>query len=289
MPVRSTLWDEGMFIEVVRDISIYRNLIRELVMKELRMKYSKPLLGYFWAFLSPFSLVTVFYLVFVVFLHVKIEESPFILYLMTAVFPWRMFQDAISASATSLVDNKNLIREAQFPHYIIPLAITLATAINFLPALGIVIIVSMLVFRGLPLYFVLLPFVVLIQLFFAIGLSVICAVVYVKWRDLKHVLDPVLMLWFYLIPGFYSLTLAKETLQPAMYVTYILNPWVALLCLYRIVLLKGFYSKISGLVPLSVILFVPILFVLVSSATAIFLYKKSRPWINDHLSYRQYR
>src|SRR3989338_3576328 len=95
------------------------NLIQQLVLKDLKMRYSRPMLGFFWAFLSPFLAVTVFYAVFSLALKIQIKEAPFFLYLMSAVFPWRFFQDSLMSSVTSLVDNKNLIKESGFAHYLI--------------------------------------------------------------------------------------------------------------------------------------------------------------------------
>src|SRR3989338_2265063 len=90
------------------------DLIKELVLKDLKIRYSRPMLGFLWAFLSPFLIVGVFYLVFSLILKVQTEEAPFFLYLMSAVFPWQFFHNSVISSTTSLVDNKNLLREANF-------------------------------------------------------------------------------------------------------------------------------------------------------------------------------
>ena len=84
------------------------NLIRELAIKDLKIRYSRPMLGFLWAFLSPFLTVMIFYFVFGTLLKIKTEDVPFFLYLMSGVFPWIFFQESITRSITSLVDNKNL-------------------------------------------------------------------------------------------------------------------------------------------------------------------------------------
>ena len=129
--------------EILKEIWSRRDLIRELVVKDLKLRYSRPLLGAMWAFLLPFLTVLIFYVVFCRVLRVRVEEAPFILYLMSAVFPWRFFQDSLSCSTTSLMDNKNLLRETRFPHYLIPLSVVLANAVNFLPSLMILIMTAL--------------------------------------------------------------------------------------------------------------------------------------------------
>ena len=114
------------------------NLIRELALKDLKIRYSRPALGFLWAFLSPILTVAIFYVIFGLVLKVKTEEAPFVLYLMSGIFPWMFFQDSIFKSITSLVDNKNLIKESNFPHYLIPVSIVMTNAIIFLPSLFII-------------------------------------------------------------------------------------------------------------------------------------------------------
>lgn len=274
-----------IYTDIYKEIFLKRDLIRELILKELKIRYSRPLLGFLWAFLSPLFIVTIFYVIFSLFLKVKIEEAPFLLYLMTAVFPWRFFQDSLIASTTSLVDSKNLIRESNFPHYLISISICLSNLINLLPSLAILIIASLLILKGLPIFILFLPLVLLIHLLVAIGLSVIFSVLYVRWRDIKYILDPLLLTLFYLTPVFYSIQLVKDSLSPSLFDAYTYNPLVGLLSLYRISVLKGFYPRISGDIKISALIFVPLCFSIIIFLLGLYIYKKNRYRINDYLSY----
>lgn len=274
-----------IYADIYKEIFLKKDLIRELILKELKIRYSRPLLGFLWAFLSPLLIVAIFYVIFSLFLKVKIEEAPFILYLMTAVFPWRFFQDSLTASVSSLVDNKNLIRESNFPHYLISISISLSNLINLLPSLAILIIASLLILKGLPIFILFLPLVLLIHLLVTIGLSIILSVLYVRWRDIKYILDPLLLTLFYLTPGFYSLRLAKGSLPSCLFDAYTYNPLVCLLSLYRITVLKGFYPKIKGDIKISALIFVPSCFAIIILLLGLYIYKKNRHRINDYLSY----
>ncbi|MBU4418508.1 MAG: ABC transporter permease, partial [Candidatus Omnitrophica bacterium] len=169
-------------IAIIKEILARKNLIGELVLKDLKLRYGRPVLGPFWAFLSPLATVFIFYLVFSVFLKAKTEESPYVLYLMAAIFPWRFFNDSLVCSTTCLVDNKNLIRESNFPYYFLPLSIVLANMINFLPSLAVLIFTAFFVLKGLPLLIILLPLVLVMQFLLTIGLSFIFSLLYVKYR-----------------------------------------------------------------------------------------------------------
>jgi ABC-2 type transport system permease protein len=270
-------------ILILKEIFLKRNLIRELVLKELKIRYSRSFFGFFWAFFSPFLIVLVFYLIFSLFLKVKIEEAPFLLYLMTAVFPWRFFQDSVVSSTTSLIDNKNLIRESNFPHYLIPISISLSNLINFIPSFIILIVVSLFILKGLPIFILFLPLVLLINLLFVIGLSIIFSVLFVRWRDIKYILEPLLQLLFYLTPGVYSFQVVKSSLPLVLFDAYTYNPFVGLLSLYRISILKGFYSKICADINITALVFIPLFFAISVFLLGFYVYEKNRSRINDRL------
>jgi len=261
------------------------NLIRELVLKDLKIRYSRPVLGFLWAFLSPFLIVLIFYVVFGLFLKVNIEDAPFILYLMSGVFPWIFFQDSILKSTTSLVDNRNLIKESGFPHYLIPVSIVLANLVNFLPSLIIMITSSLFILKGLPALIFILPFTLMAHLIIIAGLSIIFSILYVRLRDLKYILDAALLLIFYLTPVFYSVSSVRAAFSPLLFKIYMYNPLVCVLNLYRIMTLKGIYPFIRNNADISLVFSVPCIFGILVIGLAAYIYRRNRLIINDYLSY----
>lgn len=270
---------------MIKEIFSRRDLIRELVAKNLKSRYCRPALGFLWAVLSPLALTGVFYFIFSMVLKIKTQEAPFFLYLMSAVFSWRFFQDAVFSSATSLVDNKNLLKEANFPHYLIPLSVVFAEVINFLPALAVLIITALLVLKALPVFIFLLPLVLIAHFIITFGIALISALLYIRWRDVRYVLDVVLPVIFYSTPVFYSLVLIKETFGNAVLTFYLFNPFVCILNLYRIAILKGFYPAISQDMHWAAMLAVVSVFSLGVFMLAAYLYKKGAKSINDYISY----
>lgn len=269
---------------ILQEIALRRDLIRELVLKDLKLRYARPLLGAFWIVLSPLLTVVVFYLVFFLFLKVNISEAPFVLYLMTAVFTWRFFQDALMCSATSLIDNKNLLREAGFPHYLLPLSIVLSNAVIFLPSFAILLI-SAFILNGCSYWIVFFPLILVIHFIITLGFSIMFSVFYVRFRDIKYILEFSLLILFYLTPVFYSIYSVKALFPPLLFKAYMYNPFTILLNLYRIVSLKGFYTILQGEINLAVSVIAAVVFAALVLLSGFYVYRKNRMSINDYLSY----
>ena len=203
---------------------------------------------------------------------------------MSAVFPWSFFQDSLLSASSSFIDNRNLIKESNFPHYLIPVSIILTNTIIFLPSLLIIIIPS-LVLKGFSMFILFLPIVLALHLAMAAGLSIILSLLYVKWRDIKFILEIILLLLFYLTPAVYPLSLVKASFPPGLFKIYLLNPLVCILNLYRITLLKNFFVVIQKDTGLLVLIISPFVFTILVLIISFYVYKKNRKNINDYLSY----
>lgn len=267
-----------------REIYLRRNLVRELVLKDLKVRYARSALGVLWVFFSPLLTVGVFYLIFFLFLKVNTAEAPFILYLMTAVFTWRFFQDSLMCSVTSLVDNKNLVRESNFPHYLIPLSIVFSNAIIFLSSL-VILLISVFALKESSVWVLFLPLVFIVHFIIVLGLSIISSVIYVRCRDLKYVLEALLLFLFYLTPAFYSISLVKSSFPSLLFEAYLYNPFTVILNFYRFTLLKGCYAVIHEDVSLIASGLSILVFALLVLSLAFWCYNKCRSRINDFLSY----
>ena len=255
------------------------------MLKDLKIRYTRPFLGFFWAFLLPFLTVVILYLVFSLFFKVKTEEAPYILYLMSGIFTWRFFQDSLMISTTSLMDNKNLIRESNFPNFLIPVSVILSNAVIFSLPLIMLIFLSALLLKGLSVHILLLPLVLITHLILIMGLSVIASIYYVKWRDMKYLLEVLLLTFFYLTPIFYSLSLVRDSFSPFLLKIYIYNPFVCILNLYRITLFKGFYSFVVKDISFFALFSISAVFAITVLLLSFCCYLQSRKSLNDYLSY----
>lgn len=223
----------------------YRHLVFDLAVKDIRVKYRSPILGFLWAILIPLVTVLIFKFIFSTIIQVKIEGCPFFIYLMTAVFPWACFSSSVSSATESILSNRDLIKKTYFPRQVIPVSVVLANLINFIPALAVMLLI--LVFYRMPftVFILLLPGIILLQTILAIGLALIFSSFQVVLRDVKYIVELLLLIWMYLSPVFYPLAMVAN-LSGWHFKLYLLNPFVGLFCLYRLALLKGFVKTLPA-------------------------------------------
>jgi len=270
---------------MLREILNRRDLIGELVLRNIKVRYSRPVLGVFWAFLPPIFNVLIFYLVFSRILKVNIEEAPFMLYLMSAIFPWSFFQETVMASITCLTDSRNIVKEGGVPHYFIPVSIALANGVNFLFPLLLMLAMAVIMLKGLPIFAILLPLVLLIHIMLTIAVSIIVSVLYVKLRDIKYVFETLFLALFYISPIVYSASFIRQSFPETIYKLYVMNPLTGLFNLYRLSVIKGFVYFIKRDFGLISVLVVPLCFSLAMLIFAVHYYKRNRDEINDYLAY----
>ncbi len=228
----------------------YRELIRNLVVSDLKARYKNSVLGFVWTLLNPLAMMLVFTVVFS-FLSPNQQIEKYPLFLLCGLLPWNFFADSMGASVNSLVGNANLIKKVYFPREVLPIASVLAQLINFLLAF-LLLFIALLVFRAqFSPWLWLLPLVILIQTCFTIGIALILSTLNVFFRDTVIVLNVVILAWFFLTPVFYAVTLL-----PASYTLwgiplnlqrlfYILNPLASLINMYRDLLYWGYRTDLD--------------------------------------------
>ena len=117
----------------IKELFQYRELIKNFVIRDLKVMYKNSYLGFFWSLLSPFIRTLIFYLVFTKIFHIEIEN--FVIYLFCGFLAWTFFARSASIATKSIVGNTSLIQKVYFPREIFPLSIVLSQLIHFLLAL----------------------------------------------------------------------------------------------------------------------------------------------------------
>ncbi len=230
-------------INHIKILGRYRHLIWDLAIKDIKVRYRTPVLGFLWAIFIPLIMVFIFKFVFSTILRSRVENYPFFIYLMTAIFPWTYFSTSVSTATESISNNRDLIKKTYFPRQIIPVSIVLANLINFIPALVVMLMILILFRMQFSVLIILLPVALLIQTIFTIGVALIVSSLQIVLRDVKYIVQLLLMAWLYFSPGFYSLTMVANFSERFLKI-YSLNPFVGLFSLYRIALLKDYIETI---------------------------------------------
>ena len=187
----------------VADIAAYRELLVNLIHKELKVRYKNSVLGFLWSLVNPAVTIAVFSIIFSVILPNSIPD--FALFLMSGVLVFNMFQNGTSAAVGSVVANAPLVKKVWFPREILPLASVGSTFVDFLLQ-STVLVVAFAIVRwhvGWA-YLPLIPLAIVVALLFTTALAIFLAAVNVKFRDVQHFLSIALMVWFWGTPIIYG-------------------------------------------------------------------------------------
>jgi ABC-2 type transport system permease protein len=199
----------------------YRELIKALVVRDLKVQYKDSFFGYLWAWLDPLLYMGVFILVFDVILKVsKMEYYP--IYLLTGLVPWKYIASSANGSVTVITRNAALIRRVYYPREIFPIAHVLSKTVDLV--LGLIILLFVALAFGIPMTIkvLLLPLPILCLVILAAGVALFFSCINVYFLDLSYVVPVGTQLWFFLCPVMYSV----EGRIPAEYmdVYMFLNP-----------------------------------------------------------------
>jgi len=228
----------------IRELIEYRDLVRNLVGRDLKVRYKNSVLGFLWSLLNPLAMMVVFTVVFTIMLPQSALER-FPVFVLCALLPWNFFSSSVMTSIHSVVGNAHLIKKVYFPREVLPLSTVLANLVNFL--LALIVLFAMMFALGTPLtrWALLLPVIIFIQLIFTLGLAFFLSTLNVFYRDTAAIMDVAMLAWFFLTPVFYPITIFphyRTVLGLALDIqrlTYILNPMASLIASYRVILYHG--------------------------------------------------
>ena len=210
-----------------------RDLIRELVLREIKIMYKGSVLGIAWSLIYPLLLLVVFQIIFGVMFSPNIPH--YASFVFVGILIWTWFQMSLIQSAGSIINSRELIKHPGFPSQILPIVMVTTHMVYFILALPILLVFLTFFGPGLNGAISALPLIMVLQFVLTLSLAYLIATACVFFRDTQQILTVVLQLVFFLSPIFYAATIIPDTYQPL----YQLNPMVHLLSSYRGILLKG--------------------------------------------------
>lgn len=245
--VRST--SRQSLVQRAKGLYEYRELIANLVIRELKTRYKNSALGFFWSLLNPLGMMVVFTIVFGIFWpNNTVEKYP--IFLLCGLLPWNFFSSGVMGSIHSIVGNASLVKKVYFPREVLPIASTLAQLVNFLLAL-LVLFIVLIVFRShISPWVWVLPLIILTQACFMLGIAFFLSTLNVFYRDVGMIMDIIMLAWFFLTPIFYPIEqLPKSVMVLGVDVNvhwwmYVLNPMSSLISAYRDLLYWGYLTDL---------------------------------------------
>jgi lipopolysaccharide transport system permease protein len=212
----------------------YRELLRGLVIRNLKVKYQRSLLGFVWTLVNPLLTVSILVLVFS---HVvRIQVPQYWAFLLSGYFVWNFMLQTLNTGTYIFSEHSRLTRSVAFPSEILVFGAAGSRLIEFAAEISLILLALILFHHHrVPASFALLPVLILIQLLLAIGLALPIATLSVFYYDVYHALPIALTTLFYLSPVFYPAEMVPEAARPF----YFLNPVAGLLTLYHDVVYAG--------------------------------------------------
>jgi ABC-type polysaccharide/polyol phosphate export permease len=223
-------------LAAVREVWRGRELVRTLAERDFRVRYKQAVLGVAWAVLTPLALMVVFTVFFQRVAKVDTGGAPYALFAYLGLLPWTFFSTSVAQGGQSLVLNNQLLNKVYCPREVFPMASVVVAAIDTTIAvlvLGLLFVVTGFVPKATSVW---LPVLLLVQVAFTFGATLVISAVLVFFRDLRHALPVILQLGLFATPVAYGMDVVPSSLQ----VVYsALNPLAPVIDGYRRTILLG--------------------------------------------------
>ena len=210
-------------------ITLKRDQILVLVVKDFKLKYNSTALGFAWSLVVPFFISLIYYFVFGVMMRWAAEN--YLLYLVSGNFMWQFFANAVMMNGRVLIGNSVLLKKTSFDRKLLIWGTLFTESIHFI--LTIPVLIGIMVFYGVtPNWVSIVPnFLMLACLlpFFAVGVGYAYAAVNLYVRDLERIMAIVMMAWLFVSPVFIPISNVPERF---LWI-YKVNPMAGLLCIWR--------------------------------------------------------
>lgn len=236
-------------MESLRQIWAFRDLVWNLLVRDLKVRYKYSVLGILWSLLNPLLMMLIFALVFTLFLRQNIVHFP--VFFLTGQLPWIFLQASVMGATGTIVANGGLIKKVYFPREALPLAFVLSNLVHF--GLALLVLGGFILYAGIGFtqHLIWLPLIIFLNFLFVLGLSFFTSAINVFYRDTMMIVDVVMQAWFFLTPIFYSMDIIPQsyiiggTDIPVQRLVRWFNPMASIIDLYRSVL----YGDTSNAIP----------------------------------------
>lgn len=192
-----------LYIARLKEIILKKDILKSLVIKNLKSRYVGSKLGFGWSILNPILLALVISFVFTNIF--RAGKPNFTCFVLSGMVPWFFFSSSVNESSSSVLGSASLLNQFSIPREMFPIAQVCSNFIIFLSGLGILLPFFVISNPHILVTLPYLPFLLAIFFVFTLGLCFITASVNILFRDLAHILNIGLMLWMWVTPIFYSL------------------------------------------------------------------------------------
>ncbi len=230
----------------VRELFAYREILLNLIRKELKVKYTASVLGAIWSVLNPIVFLAVFTFV----VKVLGNSTPhYPVFLLSGLLAWNLFSIAVGNGTRVVIDNGNLVKKVAFPREILPLSVVGVALVDFVLQSAVLFLFMIATGYGFH-----VEALVLYPLSFATLLIFTTAMVFwvsasnVRYRDVQHLIGLALLVWFWMTPIVYPAGTVQAKLvdpsapwSPHLWTVYFLNPLTPIISGFQ----RALYATVS--------------------------------------------
>jgi lipopolysaccharide transport system permease protein len=224
-------------MSAIKFLFIHRQLLWSTTLNEIRGKYAGTLFGLLWTVIYPILFLGMYTVVYTMIFKVRVGDFTtfnYVLLIFSGLIPFLGFAEALGTGVGSVVENKNLIKNTLFPIELIPVKAVLSGSVTML--VGLVMLQSILWGRG-TIYWsqLLVPFILILQILFSIGIIWLLSALNVFIRDLSQTIGVLILFLMLVSPIAYTIDMIPPQLMPLVYP----NPLFYLIMLYRESMVQG--------------------------------------------------
>jgi len=215
----------------------FRELVTLLVQRDLKVRYKRSVLGMGWTLLNPLLQMVVYTLVFSTIMKVGVPQFP--LFLLSGLLPWTLISVSLTGSAHCLLNNQGLIRKVAVPQMVYPIAVVASKLVDLVLSLLPLALLAVVLGRSPgAAWLYLVPALVLATLF-STGLALLFSSLTVFYRDMRHLIDILIQVWFYVTPVLYPSSFLEKLPYPWLRWILAANPATPIIRCFQVPLYEG--------------------------------------------------
>ncbi len=226
----------------INELYRYRELLRNLVSRDIKKRYKRSALGFLWVMLDPLLMMLVFYIVFAG-LFGRVVGN-YAAYVISGITMWQLFAQGTQVSSNAFIGNRSLLNKLYIPKSIFPFSVVASSLVHFVFSLVPLFVIIIISGTTLSYDVIFLPFVVFLIFMFSLGISLAISTLAVFYQDVIYIYNVMLLAWMYLSAIFYPVSILPEKFR--MLMTF--NPVYHYISLFRACLYDNSIPKTEHII-----------------------------------------
>jgi ABC-2 type transport system permease protein len=239
--------ERASLIGMLRDLAGHAELLRNLVLRDLKLKYRGSVLGFLWSLANPLAMVLVYTFAFKTIM--AIQQPNYHYFVLIGLLAWTFFANASTMSTGAIIESTGLVRAVRFPRAILPVATVFFNLAQYLLTVVVFLPIMFLAIGRAPTWpMALFPVILLLQAAFAVGVALLLSAATTNFRDVRHLVEVILPFLFWTTPILYPMAIVPESVRTLV----LLSPMSPFVAGYQSILYDGVWPDPATMIVASV-------------------------------------